>query len=61
MSAVYGREGCALGRVSVPLRVAVSVMDLGDFDQDLTDRMVIKVVTVVVTIFLLALVWLEWL
>ena len=45
----------------MPLRVAIPVMDLGDFDQDLTDRMVIKVVTVVATIFLLALVWLEWL
>ena len=43
------------------LRMAVSVMDLGDFDQDLTDRMVIKAVVVVLTIFLLALVWLEWL
>ena len=45
----------------MPVRMAVSMMDLGDFDQDLTDRMVIKVVTVVATIFFLALVWLEWL
>ena len=45
----------------MPVRMAVSVMDLGDFDADLTDRMVIKATVVVLTIFLLALVWLEWL
>lgn len=43
------------------MRLAVSMMDLDDFDRDLTDRMVIKAAVVVLTIFLLALVWLEWL